>query len=351
MKKQLIENQKGEVEFRKRLYLHQVENQTVFTNEFDANGIEDILRDRMKKTLYQMTQLQKNNITLSPYIEIGAERCQRSLVMENDLGLKGGAAVDISFDMLKSCLHYQNVFGKVNSPIRICCDANNLPFMTNSLPFVFSYETLHHFPEPAPIIQEIYRVLLPGGCFFFDEEPYKKIVHFNLYKGKKIYSKEFLKRSTIKRMVDYFFCARRCNEIEYGIIENENISLKLWKHALTDFDEKEIKLTSAKLFTTDLFHPKSFIKYFAAYLLGGNISGICRKTGTGVSHSKSILNTLICPSCRKPGSESLLKRKLSSYICPECSKIYPVIDQVLFLFSYDKFAELYPEIFRAFMKK
>ena len=67
----------------------------------------------MKKTHDQMTLLQKLNITLSPYIEIGAERCQRSLVMENDLGLSGGAAIDISFDMLRSCNHYQDIFNKV----------------------------------------------------------------------------------------------------------------------------------------------------------------------------------------------------------------------------------------------
>ena len=51
MKKQLIENQKGEVEFRKKLYLQQIENKTVFDNEFDAAGIKNILKDRIKKTL------------------------------------------------------------------------------------------------------------------------------------------------------------------------------------------------------------------------------------------------------------------------------------------------------------
>lgn len=351
MKKQLIENQKGEIEFRNKLYLQQVDNKTVFDDEFDAAGIENILKDRMKKTLDQMTLIQKTNIALSPYIEIGAERCQRSLVMENDLGLNG-AAVDISFDMLKSCNHYQDVFKKAKSPIRICCDANNLPFMTSSSPFVFCYETLHHFPEPTPITKEIYRVLLPGGYFFFDEEPYKQILHFNLYKGKKIYSNEFLARSKIKRVVDRFFCARSCNEVEHGIIENEDISLKLWKRALTHFDEKEIKLSLSRRFLSDLFHPNSYLKYFIAYLLGGNISGICRKVGIDQCQNRSIYNTLICPSCREDlSSEVLLSRKNSAFICAKCSKTYPIIDQVLFLFSYDKFGELYPDIFNSFQKK
>lgn len=351
MKEQLIGNQKSEIEFRKKLHLQQVENKTVFDDEFDGSCIKNILKDRMEKTYQQMTLLNKRDFTLSPYIEIGAERCQRSLVMENDLGLNGGAAVDISFDMLKSCNHYQDVFNKIRSPIRVCCDANNLPFMTSSIPFVFCYETLHHFPEPTPILNQIYRVLLPGGCFFFDEEPYKQVLHLNLYKGKKLYSKEFLTRSKIKRVLDRFFCTTSCNEVEHGIIENNNISLKLWKHALTDFDEKEIKLTPTRFFTSNLFRPAAYLLYFAAYLLGGNISGICRKAGIVGQQNISIVNTFICPSCIELGFEVLLSRKNSWFICPKCSKMYPIIDQVLFLFSYEKFSKLYPSVFDSFQKK
>ncbi|MEN4006265.1 MAG: class I SAM-dependent methyltransferase [Methanobacteriaceae archaeon] len=141
--------------------------------------MKKILSDRMKKTFEQMILLKESGAVLSPYIEIGAERCQRSLVMENDLKATG-AAIDISYDMLKSCDYYKDVFNKSKVPLRICCDANNLPFITNSIPFVFCYETLHHFPDPTPILKEIHRVLSPGGHFFFDDEPYKKVLHIQL---------------------------------------------------------------------------------------------------------------------------------------------------------------------------
>ena len=61
MKKQLIENQKGEVEFRRKLYSQQVNNERIFDNEFDAAGIEIILKDRMRKTFDRMILIREKN--------------------------------------------------------------------------------------------------------------------------------------------------------------------------------------------------------------------------------------------------------------------------------------------------
>jgi len=348
MQRQPIESQRGEVEFRKKLYLQQVEGKRVLDDEFDATGIEKILQDRMKKTLDQMTALRQSGVALSPYVEIGAERCQRSLVMENDLGANGAAA-DISYDLLRSGNHYGELFSRPKCPLRICCDANNLPFESSSIPFVFCYQTLHHFPDPAPILKEIHRVLLPAGSFFFDEEPYKKILHVNLYSGGRAYSEESLRRSTLRRALDRFFCRERSNEVEHGIIENDRISVRSWKRALAHFDEKDIELKPTNRFPvlkSKLFHPSSYLRHFAACLLGGDICGLARKRGSDASrNSYSIYDALICPSCRETaGVEVRLRQSARVLLCPKCSKAYPVVEEVLFLFAYDKFRELYPEV-------
>jgi SAM-dependent methyltransferase len=222
--------------------------------------------------------------------------------------------------MLRSCSHFQNVFNKSKPPVRICCDANKLPFSTSSIPFVFCYETLHHFPGPTPITSEIYRVMIPGGFFFFDEEPYKQVLQLKLYKGKKIYSKKFINRSVIRKIIDRFFCDKSCNEVDHGIIENGNLPLKLWKQALSHFEEKEIILSSANFFRSNLFHPNSRLIFWAAYLLGGNISGRCRKAGIDRHQYRTIFDALICPSCRELHMEVQLRQEYLSFVCPTVLK-------------------------------
>jgi SAM-dependent methyltransferase len=340
-KTQLSENQKGEIEFRRKLYQQQVEGKSIFQDEYDASGIEQILQGRMQKTYADMERLREQGIPISPYIEIGAERGQRSLVMENDLG-SHGAAVDISHDLLKSLDHYQRVFRRPKSPLRICCDANTLPFKTGSVPFVFCYETLHHFPEPAPIAQEALRVLQPGGSFFFDEEPLKQVLHFDLYRAKSSYC-ENLSRSIPRKALDRLFMKRTCNETEHGIIENDKITLGEWKEAFSGFDASGIRLQLGPI-KTEFVKPRSLLKKLALYLFGGYVSGVCRKPGTLENRTHSIESVLACPSCRKNKIDSRLLRGTSFFYCEECSIAYPIVDGILFLFTHEKLTELYPGI-------
>ena len=74
MEQQSARAQKGEIEFRRKLFNQQVEGESVFEDEFDGKEISKILGERMKKTLEQMTLLKGKNIVRPPFVEIGAER-------------------------------------------------------------------------------------------------------------------------------------------------------------------------------------------------------------------------------------------------------------------------------------
>jgi ubiquinone/menaquinone biosynthesis C-methylase UbiE len=58
-------------------------------------------------------------------------------------------------------------------------DAFCLPFADNSFDVVLSTGLLEHFEDPAPIVQEMARVLKPGGVFYSDIVPKK----FSLFRS------------------------------------------------------------------------------------------------------------------------------------------------------------------------
>jgi SAM-dependent methyltransferase/uncharacterized protein YbaR (Trm112 family) len=344
-KKQDLSNKTGEIDFRKKLALQQTGGEKVLDDEFNQQEIEKMLLERMETTKKQIQALKDKGVLMTPYLELGAERGQRALVMENDFSFNG-SAVDISYDMLLTCSHYAQRFNKSKVPLRICCDAYNLPFLSNSLPFVFCYETLHHFPAPAPIVKEISRVLMPGGYFFFAEEPCRGFLQLKLFKNKnRIYSEKSLKRGFIKRVIEHFFYQPSCNEVDHGIIENDKISLLSWRRALSIFEINDVELETANsLVKTELFHPKSYIKFLLASLIGGGVKGLCKKKGE-VEKNKINQNYDVfrCPDCAQEGKESKLQASSKLYLCPTCARKFPIINGVIFLFLEDEFKKLYPE--------
>lgn len=339
---------KGEIEFRKKLYEQEVLGEKKFDDEFSGEKLLEIVRNRVAKTSDQIGRLQERGITTSPYVEIGAERCQRSLAMENELGCHG-AATDISFYSLKSCDYYGGVLHYDRAPLRICCDAYNLPFLSNSVPFMFCYETLHHFPDPAPIARQVYRALAPGGCFFFDEEPLGGKMRFDLYQVGKIHSSENLAKSKIRKISDALFGNPSCNEAEHAIIENHRLSLGSWRSALSTFDKNEVFVKTLKSLKrnpleTDLFDEKSYLKRVARHLFGGGVSGCCFKAGNAKNMNLGIEDVIVCPECLSSNAETKLGRRKGVFCCLKCGENYPIVDGVVFLFSRATLNELYPEM-------
>jgi hypothetical protein len=133
-------------------------------------------------------------VWLSPFLELGAERGQRSLVVANDFSATGIAA-DISCHQLLMVDHFSHLFQRERLPTRVCCDPNHLPFGSDAFSFVFGYQFLHDCPSLPQIISEINRLLGDGA------EPFKRMARLPLYQQEhKAYSQGLLPRTELEQL-------------------------------------------------------------------------------------------------------------------------------------------------------
>ena len=343
-KEQPDEAQKGEVEFRRKL----VEQETVgcashIDGTLTLDEHDSLMARRMEDTAQDIGRLVSKGIAVSPYIELGAERGQRALAMENDLRATG-IATDLSYHMLSSTGRYAKLFGRPKLPMRVCGDAYRLPILSNSLAFAFTYATLHHFPDPTPIVAEIHRVLAPGGCFFFADEPYKCELHVDLYSVRQEFRDQTRDKGRLKRVIERHFARRVTVEEAYSIIENDRIPLKHWRRALGVFPRRDVALTTVRMMRAPLDWRADPIRYTLAYLCGGGISGHCFKAGELPRNLPPINEIIACPSCLEAGAESRLDVRESSSTCAQCHREYAVAEGVVMALPEERMESLYPEL-------
>ena len=89
---------------------------------------------------------------------------------------------------------------RANYRARFGClgDSEHLPFADNFFDVVYCNDSFHHYPAPEKVIQEVKRVLKPGGTFLIGDcwQPLvgRAIMNFYMRHSKegdvKIYSKE-----------------------------------------------------------------------------------------------------------------------------------------------------------------
>jgi len=165
---QSLDQKKGEIHFR----------------SFHPQYMEDFIPLAQRILSFRQdhfSHLAFDGFRLSSYLEIGAELCLNGFILENRFGCRGFAA-DISPESLGLAREYGQRLNMERIPFRVCCDAHNLPFVNGVFPFVFAWGTLHHFPDPVPVLREARRVLHPDGLFYFDEEPIRRRLGVPLFR-------------------------------------------------------------------------------------------------------------------------------------------------------------------------
>ncbi len=276
-------------------------------------------RERASAVLADLAKL--NNVSLSPFLEIGAGSVQRSAALINHYPAEG-VATDISLGSLRDAPYILSLLGYARMPMRICCDAHHLPFLSNTFRFVFAYQTLHHFEDPVPVVAECYRVLGKGGQFFFNEEPMDS-AYRRLLRGNRLLSHPPTKLQSFgyRLGVEKLFWDDGKLERSLGMAE-ARFDFDLWRQALRPFDKKALEINRHLGIKTNLHTPA--LSSYLAGIIGGNVRGQCLKE-YGEPAEGDFRKKLMCLDC---SSTELISRS-NRLCCQCCGREYPIIENVI----------------------
>jgi ubiquinone/menaquinone biosynthesis C-methylase UbiE/uncharacterized protein YbaR (Trm112 family) len=305
------------------------------------------LNKRLSSAHQDFSRLKKRKVKLSPFLEIGAERGQRAMLLSS-IFKENGFMLDISLQSLKTANQLKKPLNLTSIPRPVCADAHSLPFPDNSLAFIFTYQTLHHFSDPLPIIKEIYRVLAPRGVLFLNEEPVRQLLNLRLWRRPtKLRPWEKILKAVF---ILHFVSEIGKSETEAGITET-SFPLKTWERILSTFEEIEATLTAfpygpsqtlktaqklkshKSLPNTNWLRPHTSTR-FLLNLLGGNIRAICKK----INSQRTNAPNFACPVCTDHPKLTLSN---NDYQCPKCGHHYPIVDSIPILIEESLRKKLY----------
>lgn len=135
-------------------------NEAVLENGRHQSVPERLVPNTEAWDLYQVEHLQRYNWS-APYcaglrvLDVACGVGYGSVIL-CEAGAASVVAVDLAFDAIAAN-------GEARQPLFTNANACKLPFGDETFDVVVSFETIEHVPDPESLLQEIRRVLKPGG--------------------------------------------------------------------------------------------------------------------------------------------------------------------------------------------
>lgn len=281
---------------------------------------------------------------LSPFLEIGANAGHSSYLLANEFRADG-YALDISADALRHGIYLMEAWGLDRAPIRMAGDAVRLPFADGSLRFVMACQMLSQFMDLDQVFAEVHRVLMPGGVFFFTEEPAKRMLSLRLYRAP--YEQQMTPlEKWLHRQGLLGFIVRDVigadQEESFGIRQNHKLDLKGWHDLVRrHFAEVRYEIFPPRRGWGEAWvHAVGGNAWRTGRLLGATLSGLCRKAGTSPSSAPEadFSARLRCPDC----SHRLALDHQQTLCCATCGYRSPLQGGVYNLLKSKDKQDLYP---------
>ena len=279
-------------------------------------------RERAQAILHDARDLSRRGVSFDPFLEIGAGSVQRSIALMHGAPSEG-LATDISQESLRDAPYILQLLGHDRLPVRVSCDAHHLPLLSNTFAFVFAYQALHHFSNPAPVIAECHRVLGRGGHFFFNEEPLDSWLR-RLLRGERVlaHPPTPIQRLGYRFGVEKIFWDDGAHERALGMTE-ARFDIDLWRTALQPFEILEFEVNRKLRLRSNLRTPAWAVALSG--FAGGNARGLCVKRD-GHPPARDLRERFVCLDCSAPLA---LPAPPSALACAGCGRIYPCADGVL----------------------
>jgi SAM-dependent methyltransferase len=288
--------------------------------------------------------------SFTPFLEIGANAGHTSYMLANRFGADG-FALDISADALRHGIALMPRWGLSRAPVRLGGDAARLPFRDGSLRLVLAYQTLSQFTGIERVFEEVERVLAPGGVFLFAEEPLRRLLSLRLYRSP--YEHEMrpwerrLFRAGLLGYLAQDVIGSRQEEV-FGIEQNHGLDGHAWQRLA----ERHFAEARWLVYVPERGPAERWLKrlawraerrrsyWLAAELLGGSITGICRKAGSAevVFDAARFEQVLRCPDC----GGNLQRTAQGGLACLACPYQAPDENGVYNLLPSRERAALYP---------